>query len=68
MIELVHKNFQNRKVAIMQNGSWGPSAARVIQGYVDKMKNMTLVEPIVTLKARETERNLEEMAQIAEEL
>lgn len=68
LIELVHKNFQNRKVAIMQNGSWGPSAARVIQGYVDKMKNMTLVEPIVTLKARETERNLEEMAQIAEEL
>lgn len=68
LIELLHKNFQNRKVAIMENGSWGPSAARVIKDYIDQMKDMTLIEPVITLKARATRSNIEQMNVVAEQL
>ena len=59
------KAYQNRKVAIVENGSWAPSAGRVIRGYVEQMKNITLVEPIVTIKSSlnaESEMRLAELA------
>ena len=59
------KAYQNRKVAIVENGSWAPSAGRVIRGYVEQMKNIPLVEPIVTIKSSlnaESEMRLAELA------
>ena len=43
------KAIKNRKVGLVQNGSWGPLAANKMKEYVDKM-GLTLVEPIVTIK------------------
>ena len=59
------KTYQNRKVAVVENGSWAPSAGRVIKGYVEQLKNITLVEPVVTIKSAlnaESEAKLVELA------
>ena len=65
LMHLRDKTYRNRKIAIVENGSWAPSAARVIKGYVEKFKDITLVEPVVTIKSAlnaESEKALEELA------
>lgn len=49
LYHLQWKAIKNRKVGLVQNGSWGPLAANKMKEYVDKM-GLTLVEPIVTIK------------------
>ena len=49
---LKDKNFQNRKIAIIENGSWAPTAAKVIKASLETMKNITLFEPIITIRSR----------------
>ena len=48
---LTARGFCSRTVAIVENGSWAPSAARVIKGLLEKSKNLTFVEPVVTLRS-----------------
>ena len=43
--------FQNRRIAFMENGSWAPTAARVMKAKVEAMKGMEFVEPVVTIKS-----------------
>ncbi|MCR5019604.1 FprA family A-type flavoprotein [Ruminococcus sp.] len=65
LMHLRDKTYRNRKVAIVENGSWAPSAARVIKGYVEKFKDITLIEPVVTIKSAlnaESEKALAELA------
>ena len=61
---LKHKNYQNRKVAIIQNGSWAPASGKLMKDLFSEMKNIEIVEPIVTIKTRmteETEKQMEEL-------
>ncbi|MCI7813866.1 MAG: FprA family A-type flavoprotein [Lachnospiraceae bacterium] len=61
------KAFQNRKVAIMENGSWAPMAGKLMRAYFEGMKNITICEPIVTIKSAvkpETVKAMEEMAEV----
>lgn len=46
------KGFQKRKVAIIENGSWAPTAGKVMLGMLEGMKNMEIVSPMVTIKSR----------------
>ncbi|MBQ8450138.1 MAG: FprA family A-type flavoprotein [Bacteroidaceae bacterium] len=46
------KNFQNRRVALVENGSWAPTAGRVMRSMLEEMKNIEVVEPVVTIKSR----------------
>ena len=46
---LASKAYQNRKVGYVQNGSWAPSALKTMKAVVDGMKNITQVEPAVTI-------------------
>ena len=62
------KNFQNRKVAIVENGSWAPTAGRVMRGMLEAMKNIDIVEPMVTIRSRMKEEDLPAMEQLAENL
>ena len=62
------KNFQNRKVAIMENGSWAPTAGRVMRGMLEGMKNIEIVEPMVTIRSRMKEDDLPAMAELADNL
>ncbi len=58
---LKHKNYQNRKVAIIENGSWAPMAAKHVKEILKDMKNIEIVEPTITIKTRMTDKNVEEM-------
>ena len=62
------KNFQNRKAAIVENGSWAPMSGKLMKAYLEGMKNITLVEPTVTIKSTMSEKNLEELNALADEL
>ena len=46
------KGWQKRRVALLENGSWAPSAARVMKEMFATMKEVTIVEPVVTIKSR----------------
>lgn len=56
MHEFLHrlqiKGYSNRKVALLENGSWAPSAGRVMKEMLETMKNVELVGPMVTIKSR----------------
>lgn len=47
---LAAKNYQKRTVALMENGSWAPMAAKGMKEQLEKMKEITLAEPVVTLR------------------
>lgn len=47
---LQSKAYQKRTVGILENGSWGPTAARTMKSMLETMKNVSLVEPVVTIK------------------
>lgn len=63
--ELQQKGYQNRKVAIVENGSWAPSAGREMKALLETMKNITIIEPMVTIRGSitdETNYQLETLA------
>ena len=62
------KAYQNRKVAIVENGSWAPTAARTMKGYLEEMKNVTICDTVVTIKSRATEDTYKEMEKLADEI
>lgn len=62
------KNYQNRRVAIVENGSWAPTAGRVMRGMLEGMKNIEIVEPMVTIRSRMKENDLPAMELLATEL
>ena len=66
--KLTNKNYQNRKIAIIENGSWAPTAARVMKGYVEKMKKITLCEKTVTIKSAMKDADVIAMEELADEL
>lgn len=45
------KAYQNRTVGLIENGSWAPTAAKTMRNILDTMKNITVVEPVVTIKS-----------------
>ena len=72
MAEFLHhlkgKNYKKRKVALIENGSWAPSAGRVMRGVLETMKDISLCENIVTIKSTMKTENIAEMEAMAEEL
>lgn len=59
------KNYQKRKVAIVENGSWAPTAGRVMRAMLEGMKKVEIVEPMVTIRSRMKESDLPAMEQLA---
>ena len=51
------KNFQNRTIGIIENGSWGPIAGKKMKEQLEVMKDVTVLEPVVTLKTKVHEEN-----------
>lgn len=51
LYQLKIKNYQNRKVGMIENGSWAPMAAKKMREYLDSMKNITVAEPVISLKS-----------------
>ncbi len=49
LLHLQAKNFQNRTVALVENGSWAPSAAKRMRTYLDTMKQLTVLDEMVSI-------------------
>lgn len=66
--ELKMKNYQKRTVAIMENGSWGPTAARAMKTELEGMKNIEIVEPFITIRSAMKPENVEQMKELSKTL
>ena len=62
------KNFQNKKVGIIENGTWAPSAGKCMREILEKMKNIEICSTVVTIRSKMNEQNKKEMQQLAEEM
>ena len=62
------KNYQNRKIAIIENGTWAPSAAKTMLEIIGGMKNITVVGPQVTIKTTTNQDTIKELERLAENI
>lgn len=65
---LAHKNYKKRTIAIIENGTWAPSATRAMKAIVETMKDITLCENTVTIKSTLKESDMPQLVSLAEEL
>jgi len=65
LIMLTERNWQNRIVGLIENGTWAPSAANYIKNMLKDSKNLTYLEPVVTIKSSMTEENKKQLEQLA---
>lgn len=66
LLRLQSKAYQNRTVGMVENGSWAPCAARVMRNIVDTFKNITVVEPVVTIKSTVKESDKAALSSLAQ--
>lgn len=64
LTKLRDRNYQNRKIGIIENGSWAPSAGKCMKAILSEIKNIEIIEPMVTIKSAMKENNIEEMKQL----
>lgn len=62
------KNFQKRKIGLMENGSWAPMAAKKMKEALEGMKEMTFCDTVVTIRSAMKENDLPQIQKLAEEL
>lgn len=62
------KTYQNRKVAFVENGTWAPSAGKKMREAMEAMKNITIVEPIVTVESAVKAKTIEDLKVLADAL
>ena len=65
---LQHKGYQNKKVGLIENGSWAPLANKVMKDLLSPMKNITICENTVTIKSTYKDENLEAITNLIEEI
>lgn len=63
---LKSKAFQNRRVALVENGSWAPCAVRAMKAEFEQMKNITLVEKTVTIKTTVKDTDITALEELAD--
>ena len=66
--DLVERNYQNRTIALMENGSWAPTAAKVMRSRLESCRNITFAEPTIQIKSALSEENRAQIRALAEEL
>ena len=65
---LTERNYQNRTVAFIENGSWAPMAAKVMRKMLEASKNLTFAETTVTVKGALNDVSEAQLAALADEL
>ena len=65
---LTERNFQNRTIGLIENGSWAPMAGRIMKKMLEGSKNLTFTENTVKIFSAVDEKNLAEIEALAEEL
>ena len=68
LMDLKEKNYQNRRVGIIENGTWAPNSAKCMKDILSTMKNVEIVEPIVTIRSTLKNDDIEGLKKLAEEI
>lgn len=68
LAHLKAKNYQKRTMGFMENGSWGPVAAKKMKDVVSTMKDITILDPVVTIRSTMNEANIKTMEELADAL
>ena len=66
--ELSEKNYQNKKIGLVENGTWAPMAVKKMKEIIATMKNMTVCDNVVTIKSRLTECSRKQIEELANEI
>jgi len=66
--EMIAHNMQNRKVTLIENGSWAPMAGKEMKTLLDSMKNMTIVEPVLSIKSTLLEAQEKDLEKLVDAL
>ena len=65
---LTERNFQNRKIGLIENGSWAPNAVKVMTAMLEKCKNLNYCDTKIKINSALTEENLAQIKTLAKEL
>lgn len=65
---LKSKNYQNRKVAFIENGSWAPMAAKKMKAEMENLKNLTFLDTVVSIKSAMKDADVKQLESLADEL
>ena len=65
---LISKGYKNRKVALVENGSWGPTAAKTMRAMLEQMKDIAICENTVTIRSAMKAADEEKLEALADEL
>ena len=65
---LTERGYQNRTVALMENGSWAPLAAKVMRGMLENSKNVTILEPVIKMTSAMNDDTKAAMDKVSDEL
>ena len=66
LMDLKEKNYQNRKVGIIENGTWAPNSAKCMKEILSAMKNIEVVEPVITIRSTLKDDDVEKLENLAE--
>lgn len=68
LAHLTERNYQNRKVGFIENGSWAPIAAKVMRGTLEKCKNLSFTNTTVTVRSALNDMSREAIVLLSDEL
>ena len=66
--ELLERGYKNRKIGIIENGSWAPTAEKIIKKYFDNSKDITFAETVVTVNSAVDSVAEEKIKELAKEM
>lgn len=68
LLNLKEKNYQNKIVGLIENGTWAPNSAKCMKEILNTLKNIDIIEPVVTIKSKLSEENCLQLYKMAEDL
>ena len=63
---LIERNYQNRTVSLIQNGSWAPMSAKVMKNMLAECKNINFIDKVITISSSMSETNIDELKELVE--
>ncbi len=68
LLNLKERSYQNRKVGIIENGTWAPNSGKCMKDILSTMKNIEIVEPIVTIRSKLKESDIDKLNDLADKI
>lgn len=65
---LTERNYQNRKIGLVENGSWAPTAAKVMRAMFEKSRNITFADTVVTIRSAVSDESKAQISALADEM